>query len=735
MAFIKGTNLSENVNGTDDDDYILGLGGNDAANGGQGADNVYAGEGADTLYDLVDGGAGDALYGEGGDDNFWMFDGEADIIDGGYGSDLYLTFGGTSVVIDLMNQDLNAGIAAGDRLRSIERFLGGTANDTFRGSTRNEDFIDSQGDDFYNGRGGIDIYRSGNPMGAADAVDFEVAYGNRAEELAALKGITLSSPQAGVAAYTIWNDANNDTVRDADEVTYQVDELVGIEHYIGLYANSVMTGSAVNEVFYCNSAITSVDGAGGANDFVAYGGLATSSAVTIDLEAGTAESFLAMGTLSRIESVVGSANGDEIRGSTLANTLVGLTGDDALDGCGGNDRLDGGAGIDLLVGRNGNDILMGGALGDTIDGGVGSDTVCYTSATAAVTVTIATGATGGGEGDGDWFVSVENVIGSTFDDYVYGNGFANRIEGREGDDRLAGGAGNDRIYGDFDPASAVAAGTASFDPAAVIGDSNSVEPGPVPDDSNQLYGQAGNDLLFGGSASDNLYGGSGNDRLDGGTGSNNLYGGTGNDTYVIDYDNNYFTELAGQGTDVVLSSVSTYLRQHVENAVATGAGAIMIEGNDLDNMITGNNAANELEGSGGSDSLIGGGGNDFLDGEYDSDTLTGGGGKDTFAFQDDIREGGVDNITDFVAADDTILLSRNYFGGIMTEGRLSASAFRLGTEAADASDRIMYDQGTGRIFYDADGAGGSQAAVLFATVDAGTTLTAADFLTIQGYWD
>jgi serralysin len=57
----------------------------------------------------------------------------------------------------------------------------------------------------------------------------------------------------------------------------------------------------------------------------------------------------------------------------------------------------------------------------------------------------------------------------------------------------------------------------------------------------------------------------------------------------------------------------------------------------------------------------------------------------------------------------------------------SATAFHAGTAAADAADRIIYDQATGRIFYDADGLGGA-AQVLFAQLDSKpTTLSHLDF--------
>lgn len=45
----------------------------------------------------------------------------------------------------------------------------------------------------------------------------------------------------------------------------------------------------------------------------------------------------------------------------------------------------------------------------------------------------------------------------------------------------------------------------------------------------------------------------------------------------------------------------------------------------------------------------------------------------------------------------------------------------------DSSDRIIYDQAGGKIYYDADGSG-TVKAILFATVDPGTVMSASDFL-------
>ena len=57
---------------------------------------------------------------------------------------------------------------------------------------------------------------------------------------------------------------------------------------------------------------------------------------------------------------------------------------------------------------------------------------------------------------------------------------------------------------------------------------------------------------------------------------------------------------------------------------------------------------------------------------------------------------------------------------------LKSSAFAFGIAATAWEQRIVYDQASGAIYFDADGFGG-KAQVQFAKVAAGTALTAAHF--------
>lgn len=156
--------------------------------------------------------------------------------------------------------------------------------------------------------------------------------------------------------------------------------------------------------------------------------------------------------------------------STSGVTLAGDAGSNTLTGTAYADRLDGKAGADKLFGLEGDDLLTGGAGADALDGGAGVDAASYASATSGVTADLANASAGRGDAYGDTFVSIENLIGTSYADTLRGDARANEIWG---------GAGGDKLYGQ--------AG------------------------ADTLRGEAGVDYLYGGAGADALYGGADGD--------------------------------------------------------------------------------------------------------------------------------------------------------------------------------------------------------------------------------
>ena len=95
------------------------------------------------------------------------------------------------------------------------------------------------------------------------------------------------------------------------------------------------------------------------------------------------------------------------------------------------------------------------------------------------------------------------------------------------------------------------------------------------------------------------------------------------------------------------------------------------------------------------------------------------------------RSTNCDKIIDFRAVDDTIRLDNAVFTKAGSNGALKSAAFyaSMSGKAHDASDRILYEKDTGKLFYDADGTG-KTAAVHFATLVNKAAVTVKDFYVI-----
>ncbi|MEM8689648.1 MAG: hypothetical protein AAGF81_20150 [Pseudomonadota bacterium] len=113
---------------------------------------------------------------------------------------------------------------------------------------------------------------------------------------------------------------------------------------------------------------------------------------------------------------------------------------------------------DEFEGGDGNDVMWGSLGADTFFGGGGSDTVNYsnmgTPATngrdRGVMVDLEAGKGFFGLAEGDRYSSVENVIGSVFNDIVFGNGAKNKILTGDGRDQVIISDGVDFLDGGAD---------------------------------------------------------------------------------------------------------------------------------------------------------------------------------------------------------------------------------------------------------------------------------------------
>ena len=175
-----------------------------------------------------------------------------------------------------------------------------------------------------------------------------------------------------------------------------------------------------------------------------------------------------------VEIGAATSNADHFYGYDLFDDLVdllagadfynGVTGDDTISGGSGNDTLLGDRGNDSLFGGDDDDLLDGGAGADLLNGGSGFDTARYEESSSGISVKLWSNQGLAGDALGDTLTSIEEVIGSAFNDSLtgsvaserfIGNGGADPIYAGGGDDTLIGGAGTDTLNGGagFDTAS------------------------------------------------------------------------------------------------------------------------------------------------------------------------------------------------------------------------------------------------------------------------------------------
>jgi Ca2+-binding RTX toxin-like protein len=438
----------------------------------------------------------------------------------------------------------------------------------------------------------------------------------------------------------------------------------------------------------------------------------------------------------------GTDRADMMVGTIEDDLLVGNGGADTLMGLAGFDTLDGGDGADLLIGGEGDDLLLGGTGADTMRGGAGNDRYvlgilqdvaieeanegideveAWFSATLGANFEILRlmGTAVSGTGN-----ALDNVItGTAGSNFLSGLGGADVLQGGLGGDTLDGGEGTDTLDGGAGADSL--SGGAGNDFLTGGTDSDTLLGG---DGADILLGGEGSDSMNGGTGTDTLDGGAGADTLDGGAGADRLVGGTGDDRYTVGDAGDVVVELAGQGTDTIISFVSYTMPDNVEVLRLAGAANLNATGNDVANTLQGNDGNNLLLGLGGADSLSGGAGADTLVGGAGNDTLIGGAGEDAFRF-DGLAEG-PDRIVDFQVGVDSLLISAAGFGGGLTAGvDLTGAQFLVNTSgfsnAAPGTAQFVYNSASGALSFDVNGtADGGRTVVAFLT--AGLALSASD---------
>nr|WP_308937254.1 calcium-binding protein [Duganella sp. 1411] len=662
-AFSGGGNELDNViEGGGGNDVLLGAAGKDTLLGNAGADKLDGGAGDDVLA----GGAGnDTLLG-GADNDALNVGTGIDLADGGAGidtltvlgnfadyartrvsaTDTLLTNAATGETITLRNVE---SVMFADGVKTMAQVLTNLVtgfDDVLAGDGGANVLDGAKGNDTMAGGNGDDVY-------AVDAV------GDVIVENADGGTDSLNVALATAGTYMLGANVENATVTAGPSIAVGLtgNELDNI--LTGNAAANTLTGGAGNDALI-----------GGAGSDVLKGGTGDDTYMVAD--AGDTVTELAGEGTDIVSTALASytltANVENLAytgtvgftgtGNALDNVITGGNAGNKLDGGAGNDQLTGGNGADSLIGGLGDDTFIGATGKDTIDGGAGTDRLqglgnfaSYVVTRPTLADTVLTDSAGnvitvrGVENfafaDGDkTLAQVQDNIASIGNDSLHGTAGNDVLNGGLGVDTLSGGTGDD-TYVILNAADVVVENAGegvdlvqvALTAAGTYALAANVENATVTAAASLAVNLNGNDLdniLTGNAAANTLTGGAGNDTLDGAAGSDVLKGGTGDDTYVVADAGDTVTELAGEGTDTVRTSLATYtLTANVENLGYTGTAALTGTGNALDNVITGGNAGNKLDGGAGNDQLTGGNGADSLIGGLGDDTFIGATGKDT----------------------------------------------------------------------------------------------------------
>ena len=603
---ILGSVSSDTIRGLGGSDFLVGLAGNDSMQGGAGFD-VLLGDGIGLgdigkLLSLVFGLDTDSFSGLTGilDSALSLLTGRGnDSLDGGDGSDILYGASG--------NDWLWGG-------SGLDLLIGGKDDDVIRGGT--------------NAGGGLELDLAGYFL-ADGSVTVNLATGTASgadgnDTLSEVEGVLGSHYDDDLTGGTspltlVMGLDGNDRIQGTDKADN------------GQTAINLLIGGAGNDT---------IKGAEGAFNVIAGDG--------INLFDFLADVPLLGGIIDLLPAPLRSLftlnDGDD--------SLEGSNGTDLIIGGGGDDHIQGKGGTDLLFGGSGNDVFLVTQPGDhtllelTV-GNEGFDTMLFqgpgTFVVSPLTFSvelfklgnkdgtpasdnanlIGTLLTYGAEFQGNEGTNI--ILGSVFDDTIYGYGGTGILVGLAGDDSITGGDDFDILLGD-----GILLGDIQKLLNLIFGLDTSAFDGltDIPDSALELLTGRGNDSLDGAGSTDILYGGAGNDDLWGGSGLDLLIGGKDND--MIDggdgdldlagylfADGGVMVNLAtgmasGADGDDTLSNVEGLLGSHF-NDTLTGSDSTytLILGLDGDDQIQATAKSNSLTHV---NLLIGGNDNDIIQG-------------------------------------------------------------------------------------------------------------------------
>ncbi|MFZ6818716.1 type I secretion C-terminal target domain-containing protein [Undibacterium sp. Ji22W] len=413
----NGSDIGEEIRGTDGNDNLIGKNLNDTIYGADGNDTIQGGAGNDRLYgdagnDRINGDSGDdTLSGGAGNDDL-NGDSGNDTLEGGDGDDILTDYYGTNIL------------------------RGGPGKDQITINSEGSVAEGGDGDDMIRTSGGRVTIDAGS---GNDRVDYGSSWGGQSNSGTGTINLgdgddTFMFSQQPQDSIAIVNGGNGND-------TYEIGSGAMNSHLI---INDFRAGSQGDVIDFAN--LLSANIYQGGNPFGSSGVLRITqkdldTVIEYDYDGSDRMmyGFRPIITLKNLQantlSVANFSGGINPNGSETGMTIYGTSKNDTLYGKILNDVLFGGAGNDMLFGERGNDELHAGNGDDQLYGGLGNDSLY-------------------GEAGNDYLNDSESngdntLFGGDGNDTLTTSGTGtNILNGGNGDDNINAGSGNDVLNGD-----------------------------------------------------------------------------------------------------------------------------------------------------------------------------------------------------------------------------------------------------------------------------------------------
>ena len=531
-----GTDDSDNIEGTAQQEAVFAGAGNDTIYTRQGDDLVYGGNGDDYIDTCED---NDIIFGEDGNDTINTGSGN-DVVYGGSGND------------SIYNSDGNDYIDGGDGDDYIETRSG---NDTIVGGRGNDSIFDNFGGNetfIYNlGDGNDTIYNYGS--NDSDTIQFgdgitpeNVRFQGEDSDLF----ITFEGSDGSIriqnALSSEYYKIENFTFEDG--TSYSYNDVLSLLLSNGTSENDNIRGSIVSETIKGNDGNDSID------------------------------------ALEGNDTIYGGAGADTINTDYGDDVVYGGSGNDSIYNSDGNDYIDGGDGDDYIETRSGNDTIIGGRGNDSIfdnfggndtfiyNLGDGNDTIYNYGSNDSDTIQFGDGITPenvrfqGEDSDlvitfegSDGSIRIQNALSSEYykiENFTFGDGTNYTYEDVLSKLVTEGSSDADSIRGSI--VGETIKGEAGNDSIDALEGNDTIYGGAGADTINT---GSGDDVVYGGSGNDSIYNSDGNDYIDGGdgddyietrSGNDTIVGGRGNDSIFDNFGGNEtFIYNLGDGNDTI----------------------------------------------------------------------------------------------------------------------------------------------------------------------------------------